>query len=73
MEERSQIVFMQVRIVRMYATAHGVTLAEAARAFEAAGAFRYIADCWGLFHVEGDDAVLDDVESFMRSREAGRR
>ncbi len=28
MEERSQIVFMQVRIVRMYAAAHGVTLAE---------------------------------------------
>lgn len=65
MGEREQIVYMQVRIARMFAESHGITLAQSARAFDACGAFRYIADCWDVFHVEGDEAVLDDVVSYM--------
>jgi hypothetical protein len=72
MGEREQIVYMQVRIVRMYATAHDLTLAQAARAFDESGAFRYICDSWGLFHIEGDDVVLQDVESFMQTKGAVR-
>lgn len=72
MGEREQIVYMQVRIVRMYAASHALTLAQAARTFDEAGAFRYISDCWGLFHIEGDDAILQDVESFMQTKGAAR-
>lgn len=72
MGEREQIVYMQVRIVRMYAASHGLALARAARAFDDAGAFHYIADCWGLFHVEGDDAVLRDIESFLQAKEVAQ-
>ncbi len=69
-DERGQITYMQVRIARIFAASHGISLAEAARMLDAAGAFRYIADCWGLFHVEGDEAVLHEVEQFMSAKGA---
>lgn len=72
MGEREQITYMQIRITRMFAAAHGVSLADAARTLDASRAFQYIADCWGLFHVEGDESVLRDVEQFMAAKEPAK-
>ena len=72
MGEREQITYMQIRIARMFAAAHGVSMADAARTLDASGAFRYIADCWDLFHIEGDEAVLRDVEQFIAVREPAK-
>lgn len=69
MGEREQITYMQIRITRMFAVAHGVSMADAARTLDASGAFRYIADCWDLFHIEGDETVLREVELFVAARE----
>ena len=70
MDEREQIIYMQVRVARMVAERRGITLADAARLLADGGGFRYIADNWGLFHLEGDEAVCDDVLVYV-AREEG--
>jgi len=60
-----QILYMQVRIARMLSQRRGLTLSQAAGLLETSGGFAYIEDSWGLFHVEGDEAVYDDVCAFL--------
>ena len=68
MGEERQIHFMQVRLVRLAAEKWGRTIPAAARLMAENDVFRYIADCFGIFHVEGDRAVLEDIEEYLKGR-----
>ena len=69
MSERLQILFMQTRLVRAASEEWNMTLSEVNELFEKYGIYRYISDCWGIFHVEGDMAVLYDIRDYLRSKE----
>ena len=68
MSERQQITYMQTRIARMAHERWGLTLREVAQLFGRWDAFGYIARNFGIFHLEGDDAVLDDVAAYLRTK-----
>ena len=69
MPERSQMIHMLVRVARLAAERWGMPLSQAATIFGASDAFRYISRNYGLFHMEGDEAVLDDVEEYLAAKE----
>jgi len=68
MEEQSQIIYMQTRLVRLAAQQWQKPYRDIVELFKMSGVFRYIAKMWGLFHIEGDLAVLDDIQQYLTSK-----
>jgi hypothetical protein len=68
MSEQMQILHMQVRMVRIATEKFGISVGDAARLFSQYQVFEYIRDCFGIFHVEGDEAIWDDLILFLRSK-----
>ncbi|MBQ3656900.1 MAG: DUF3791 domain-containing protein [Bacteroidales bacterium] len=68
MEEKLQILYMQMRLVRMAAKKWKMSIPEAANFFALHGVFRYIEDFFGLFHVEGDAAIFDDIKQYLKNK-----
>jgi hypothetical protein len=48
-----------------------MSLAQVMRVFVPADALGYVQRNFALFHMEGDDAVLDDVEEYLAARGVG--
>ena len=68
MNERSQITYMQVRIVRMATEKLNLSVAEVARLFDQYQVFEFIRDCFGIFHVEGDEAIWEDIIPYLKTK-----
>ena len=61
MSEKSEIVFMQVRLLRLASEEWHTTIQKVSRLFEKYGILKFIEDCYGVFHTEGDEAVFDEI------------
>ena len=70
MSENQQILFMQIRILRMMAEKNGLSLKQAAELFDAYNVLPFIRECFGIFHVEGDQTVFEEVKAFLKSKGA---
>lgn len=70
MDEKQQILFMQIRILRMAAEKFNLTLKEAAELFKKFDVLKYIREGFGIFHVEGDEAVFEDVKNYLKVKGA---
>lgn len=68
MTERKQITHMQVRMIRMASEKWHLTAGEAAGIFSQYQVFEYIRDCFGIFHVEGDEAVWEDLIPYLKNK-----
>ena len=68
MSERSQITYMQVRIARMATEKWSLSVAEVARLFHQYQVFEFIRDCFGIFHVEGDEAIWEEIVPYLKAR-----
>ena len=65
MSKQAQTIHMLVRVSRLAAKRWQVQLSEAVTIPESSGALGYIAHNFGLFRIEGNDAVLGDVEKYL--------
>ena len=70
MDEKLQILYMQMRIVRMAARKWKTTIAHVARFFDENGVFKYIENFFGVFLVEGDLAVFNDIINYLKNKGA---
>ena len=68
MSERKQITHMQVRMVRMATEKWGLPVDEVAQLFDRYQVFAYIRDCFGIFHMEGDEAVWEELVPFLKNK-----
>lgn len=68
MSERSQITHMQVRMARMATEKWKISIAEVACVFSRYRVFEFIRDCYGIFHVEGDEAIWEEIIPYLKSR-----
>lgn len=68
MLEQSQMINMLVRVSRLAAKRWGVDLARVMEVFAPADALGYVQRNFAFFHMEGDEAVLDDVEEYLASK-----
>ena len=70
MNEQQQILYMQVRILRMASEKFGISLKETAELFRTFDVLSYIRIGWGIFHTEGDEAVFVDVKQYLKNKGA---
>ena len=68
MTEEHQIVHMLVRVPRLAAQRWCMFLTQAMSILGPYDALGYIRRNFGLFHMEGDEAVLDDVEEYLAAK-----
>lgn len=68
MSTEEEIRYMKTRLIRLASEEWNLTIEEAADLFAQNEVFHYIKDCYGIFHVEGDYAVLEDVKSFLQGK-----
>ena len=68
MSKKSEIIFMQTRLIRLAAQEWKLSIEKVIDIFKKAEVLGYIEDGYGLFHCEGDRAVLEDVSEFIRRR-----
>ena len=68
MSEKLQILYMQVRLVRLAAEELNISIEDSCKIFSENAVFQYIENLWDLFHVEGDHAVLEDIREYLTGK-----
>lgn len=57
-----EVIYMQVRLFRMFREKFKLTTRETNRIFSEQGIWNFIEECYESLHVEGDGAVLSEIE-----------
>ncbi len=68
MNENQQITYMQARIVRLASEEWNMSIEAVVSLFTEYEVLQFIRACFGIFHVEGDYAVLEDVADYLKSK-----
>lgn len=68
MSEREEITFMQTRLIRLASEEWHLSIEHIIDLFRKADVFGYVETCYGIFHCEGDEAVLEDIEEFLERK-----
>ena len=66
MNEKTEITFMQVRLIRLASEKWHLPIDKIVEIFKKANVLKYIEDCYGIFSCEGDRAVLIDVTEYVK-------
>ena len=61
---------MQIRILRITATKLKLSLKQTSRLFKEFDVLKYIREGFGVFHVEGDEAIFEDVYECLKIKGA---
>lgn len=68
MSEKSQILFMQTRLLRLASEKWNTSIIKVNDVFAKYNILKFIEECFGEFHMEGDDAVLYDIEVLLQNK-----
>lgn len=68
MNEKTEIIFMQTRLIRLAAQMWKVPTENIINLFKKADVLDYIEAGYGIFHCEGDEAVLEDVSEYLKRK-----
>lgn len=63
-----ETLFMQTRLFRMFLERYRLSPEDGNRVFNAGGIWSFIADCYDLLHLSGDEAALADVVSTLEAK-----
>lgn len=61
---------MQIRLLRIMAEKYSLSLKETAEIFRQYDVLPFIREGFGIFHVEGDEAVFEEVKAYLKSKGA---
>ena len=67
MSEKTEITFMQTRLIRLASEEWHLPVEQIIHLFKEADVLGYIEKCYGIFHFEGDEAVLEDITEFANN------
>ena len=74
MSEKTEITFMQTRLIRLASEEWHLPVEQIIHLFKEADVLGYIEKCYGIFHCEGDEAMLEDIQAgSVSSAWRGRR
>ena len=68
MSEKEEITFMQTRIIRLASEEWKLSVDKIVDIFSKAAVLEYIEKCYGIFHCEGDDVVLEEVAEYLEKK-----
>ncbi len=67
MSEKTEITFMQTRLIRLASEEWHLPVEQIIHLFKEADVLGYIEKMlWDFFHCEGDEAVLEDITEFLQ-------
>lgn len=70
MNRRTEIVFMQARLLRLASEEWHMSIQEVNILFDKYGVLKFIENCYDVFHMEGDYAVFDDIKILLKNKGA---
>lgn len=65
MSVKEEITFMQVRLIRLASEEWHLPVEKVIQLFQETDVLGYIEKGYGIFHCEGDEAVLEDITEFL--------
>ena len=65
MSEKEEITFMQTRLIRLASEKWHLSIEQIIDLFKRADVLGYIEKGYGIFHCEGDEAVLEDITELL--------
>ena len=68
MGEKAEITFMQTRLIRLASEEWHLPVEKVLELFRKADVLGYIEMGYGIFHCEGDDAVLEDITELLKKK-----
>ena len=68
MGDKAEITFMQTRMIRLASEEWQLPIDRIVEIFRKMNVFTYIEKGYGIFHCEGDEAVLDDIGEFLKRK-----
>lgn len=68
MSEKTEIIFMQTRLIRLASEEWHLPVEKIIDLFSKVDVLGYIEKCYGIFHCEGDEAVLEDIAEFLERK-----
>lgn len=70
LHEEQQILYMQVRLARMASERWCKPLCDITEIFASYGVLGYIHETFGILHVQGDEANINDIEQYLKKKGA---
>ena len=68
MQENEEITFMQTRLIRLASEEWHLSMNQIVNLFKKVDVLGYIEKGYGIFHCEGDEAVLEDITEFLNGK-----
>lgn len=68
MSERGEIIFMQARLLRLASEEWHMPIQKINELFDQYSILKFIEDCYGVFHMEGDHAVFDEIKTVLKNK-----
>ncbi len=68
MSEKTEILFMQTRLIRLASEEWHLPIDKIIDLFKKVDVLGYIEKGYGIFHCEGDEAVLEDIAEFLNGK-----
>lgn len=68
MSEKAEIIFMQTRLIRLASEEWHLPVERIVDLFSKVDILGYIEKGYGIFHCEGDEAVLEDIAEFLKRK-----
>ena len=68
MSEKTEITFMQTRLIRLASEEWHLPIDKIIDLFKKVDVLGYIEKGYGIFHCEGDEAVLEDITEFLNGK-----
>ena len=66
----NEILFMETRIFREFCTKHNITAETGNKIFTLHKIWNYIESCYDMLHTNGDEFILNDIETQLRNQSA---
>lgn len=66
--KKTEILFMQTRLIRLASERWNLSIEQVVNIFKTKNVFNYIKIGYGIFHCEGDENVLDEIEQFLEKK-----
>lgn len=68
MSEKAEITFMQTRLIRLASEEWHLPIEKIIELFKRIDVLGYIEKGYGIFHCEGDEAVLEDITELLEEK-----
>ena len=70
MDRKDEMILIQVRLLRLAAKTWHKEMPEVAKLFSQFNVYDFMQDMYEEFHVQGDSANLNEVETYLKSQGA---